>query len=147
MSSVTLIVEGYLMCSVGGSMSPSGTNGTIGATRASPSLRAIASVVARSTTLCLPATRYGPFCSMPPVATIAVSLPAFKASRTSIQVMSSMKTVSRAGMGRGASGSGRTGSGTGAWVATNASASRTRIGRAIGGLLGEDSVGDDRRAS
>ncbi len=96
---------------VGGSISPSGTNGTIGATRASPSLRAIASVVARSTTLCLPATRYGPFCSMPPVATIAVFLPALMASRTSIQVMSSMNTVSRAGIGRGASGSGRIGSG------------------------------------
>ena len=97
------------MCRVGGSMSPSGTNGTIGATSASPSLRAIASVVARSTTLCLPATRYGPFCSMPPVATIAVSLPAFMASRTSIQVMSSMKTVSRAGSAGGRSGRGGSG--------------------------------------
>ena len=37
------------MWPVGGSMSPSGTNGTIGAHSALPSLRAIASQLARST--------------------------------------------------------------------------------------------------
>ena len=44
---VRLIVPGYFMCRLGGSMSPSGTKTTIGATRALPSLRAMASVVAR----------------------------------------------------------------------------------------------------
>ena len=85
----------------------------IGATSMFPSLRAIASVVPRSTTLCLFAARYGPFCSMPPVAmstvSLPVSLPAFIASRTSIQVMSSMKTESTASIGRTPFGSGFTG--------------------------------------
>ena len=65
----------------------------------------------RSTTLCLPATRYGPFISTPPVATITVDFPAFRASRTSIQVMSSINTVSAAAIGRGPLGSGCMGSG------------------------------------
>ena len=48
-SSRKLMVPGYFMCSVGGSMLPSGTNGTTGATRALPNLRAIDSETARTT--------------------------------------------------------------------------------------------------
>ena len=47
--SVRLMVPGYRMCPDGGSMSPSGTNGTFGAQRALPSFRAIASHIARFT--------------------------------------------------------------------------------------------------
>src|SRR4029453_16626105 len=45
-SSVRLMLPGYFICPVGGLMSPSGTNGTIGATSAFPSFRAMASAVA-----------------------------------------------------------------------------------------------------
>ncbi|MBO49661.1 MAG: hypothetical protein CMJ69_02640 [Planctomycetaceae bacterium] len=51
---------------------------------------------------------------MPPVAMITVSFPAFIASRTSIHVMSAMKTVSAAAIGRLPLKSGETGLGMGA---------------------------------
>src|SRR3990172_4665466 len=114
------------MCPVGGSKSPSGTNAMMGATRAFPSFRAIDSVIAWSTTLCLPVTRYGPFCSTPPEATRTVFLPAWMASRTSIHVRSSMKTVSTASMGRGSSSAGEP-----AWARRSVARSKDEIKSAI----------------
>src|SRR5439155_6598840 len=77
--------------------------GMIGAHRAFPSLRAIASQVVRSTTLCLPSVSHGPLGSIPPVGMMMVVLPALIASRTSIHVMSSIHTVFGAGSGLGVS--------------------------------------------
>src|SRR6188474_585193 len=45
-------------------------------------------------TLCLPSAMWGPFCSVPPVGTMTVVLPAAMRSRTSSQVSCSRKTVS-----------------------------------------------------
>ena len=103
MSSRIEIVPGDAMWPVFFSMSPSGTNLTIGAHSALPILRAIASQFACSTSLCLPVTSHGPFGSMPPVEMITLVLPALIASRTSIHVISSSHTVLAAGSGFGAS--------------------------------------------
>ena len=43
--------------------------------------------------LCLPRTMWGPFCSVPAVATITVVVPSSMACLTSVQVSSSRKTV------------------------------------------------------
>ena len=53
----------------------------------------MASQLVFKTKLCLPSASHGPFGSMPPVEMITVVLPAFIASRTSIQVISSSQTV------------------------------------------------------
>src|SRR6185295_16876762 len=105
----------------------------IGAMRVFPSFRAIACVVARRITLCLPVARYGPFCSTPPVPTRTVSLPALRASRTSIQVISSMNSVGWAAMGLGPFGSGVIGSGFLSWTAA---ATRTKASAGIVSLIG-----------
>jgi len=68
-----------------------------------PSLRAIASQFVRRTKLCLPSASHGPFGSMPPVGMMTVFLPALKASRTSIHVISSIQTVSGGDNGFGVS--------------------------------------------
>ena len=47
-----------------------------GATSALPSARAIFSASAFTRTLCLPSAMCGPFCSVPPIGTSAVVLPA-----------------------------------------------------------------------
>src|SRR5262245_24881617 len=77
---------------------------------------------------------YGPFCSMPPVATIAVSTPFFMASRISIHVRSSMKTELTASIGRGEFGSGATGSGRAA--KTTREETTTAQARNMGHLVG-----------
>ena len=84
-------------------MLPSGTSFTIGAHSASPSWRAMASQLARSTKLCLPVASQGPLGSTPPVGMMAVVLPSWRASRTSIHVISSIQTVLAAGSGFGVS--------------------------------------------
>src|SRR6266511_2350517 len=86
-----------------GSIDPSGTNGTTGAQSAFPSLRAIASQLAFRTKLCFPSASHGPFGSMPPVEMMTVVFPPLTASRTSIQVMSSIHTVSGGVSGLGVS--------------------------------------------
>ena len=84
-------------------MLPSGTSLMTGAQRASPSSRAMASQLARSTKLCLPVASQGPLGSTPPVGMMAVVLPSARASRTSIHVISSIHTVFAAGSGLGVS--------------------------------------------
>ncbi len=59
------------------------------------------SPMTRSTLLCFPVVRYGPFSSMPPVRITAVVFPALIASRTSSIVRSSIHTVSCMSIGRG----------------------------------------------
>src|SRR5712664_2801268 len=98
-----LIVPTVSMWLDGGSIDPSGTNGTIGAQSAFPSLRAMALQLVFSTKLCLPSASHGPFGSIPPVEMMTVVLPAFTASRTSIHVMSSIHTVSGGVSGLGVS--------------------------------------------
>ena len=91
------------MWPLGGSIFPSGTSLMIGAHSASPSSRAIASQLARSTKLCLPVASQGPLGSTPPVGMMAVVMPSARASRTSIHVISSIQTVFGAGSGFGVS--------------------------------------------
>jgi hypothetical protein len=69
----------------------------IGATSASPSVRAMRSVVWVSTYLCSPVTMCGPFCSCPAVPMMMVLVPAFCRSRTSVHVSCSRKTGVAAG--------------------------------------------------
>ena len=67
--------------------------GEHGATSVPPSARAIAVESAFTRTLCLPIAMCGPFCSVPPVGTMIVVVPARIRSRTSVQVSSSRMTV------------------------------------------------------
>src|SRR5438128_12013690 len=84
------------MCPVGGLTCPSGTYASTGATSALPSARAIFSESAFTRTLCLPSAMCEPFCSVPPIGTMTVVLPARIWSRNSVQVSSSRNTVSDA---------------------------------------------------
>ena len=47
--------------------------------------------------LCLPSAMCGPFCSVPPIGTMTVVLPAWISSRSSVQVSSSRNTLGGAG--------------------------------------------------
>src|SRR5689334_20567527 len=93
-SSGTVIVPGKRMCPVAGCTPPSGTYATTGATMALPSPRAIRSASARTRALCLPSAMCGPFCSVPPIGTITVVIPASIAARNSVHVKSSRNTLS-----------------------------------------------------
>ncbi len=53
--------------------------------------------------MCLPVTSQGPLGSTPPVGIMAVVFPEFRASRTSIHVISSIQTVVASGSGFGVS--------------------------------------------
>src|SRR5262245_26808725 len=81
------------MCCVGGSTLPSGTYATTGATTARPSRSAMRPASTRTRTLCLPSTRWAPFCSVPPIGTSTVVVPAAINSRNSGDVRSSSHTL------------------------------------------------------
>ncbi len=87
-------VPGKRMCADGGSTLPSGTYAITGATSALPSAAAIFPPSTRARTLCLPSTMCGPLCSVPPMGTSAVVLPARTSAASSGDVSSSMKTLS-----------------------------------------------------
>src|SRR6202045_3282189 len=95
-SSGTVMVPGNLICPVGGTRAPSGTYAITGATSALPSARAILSERERTRKLCFPKPIREPFCSVPPIGTMTVVLPARIWSRSSVQVSSSRNTVSEA---------------------------------------------------
>ncbi len=80
------------MCPVGGLTLPSGTYAMTGATSALPSSRATLSASAFTRTLCLPSAMCGPFCSVPPMGTRMVVLPARMAAASSGEVKSSSIT-------------------------------------------------------
>src|SRR5215470_4305981 len=65
-----------------------------GATTALPRTRAIRSASTLTRALCLPSARCGPLCSVPPIGTMTVVLPAATAVRNSVHVSSSRNTVS-----------------------------------------------------
>src|SRR5450631_584691 len=126
-----VMVPGKRMCAVGGDSFPSGTYARTGATSALPSAAAIRAERNFTRALCLPRTMWGPFCSVPPMGTMMVVLPAWVASRTSIHVSSSRKT------GRG-------------WEAVSAKAltaaqQRSRKRRAVRCMGTHDSPGGPRQ--
>src|SRR6202043_2347582 len=95
-SSGTVMVPGNLICPVGGTRAPSGTYAITGATSPLPSARGILSERERTRKLCLPKAICEPFCSVPPIGTMTVVLPARIWSRNSVQVSSSRNTLSDA---------------------------------------------------
>ena len=103
-----------------------------------PSLRAMASEVARMMKLCLPVTTYGPFCSTPPVGMMTVVLPAFSASRTSCHVNSSVNSDAFGSGFFGAGPRGRGGAADGDGIASAAARGRTQTRKWCGfmGRLG-----------
>src|SRR6185436_4042190 len=84
------------MCCVGGSMLPSGTYASTGATTVWPSCSAMRAASTRTRTLCLPSARCAPFCSVPPIGSRMVVVPCAISSRNSTDVSSSSQTLAAA---------------------------------------------------
>src|SRR5512134_322283 len=119
-SAGTVIVPAWRMCPVGGLRLPSGTYAMTGATSALPSSCAILPESTFTRTLCLPSTMCGPFCSVPPMGTRTVVLPARIETASSGDVRSSRKTLAGACASAGAAATSKT------------TISRRNVGRRMG---------------